>query len=490
MKQWICSCGQMNDGNFCGNCGKPKRVTTIKKIAWHTDANLRDTKTPSKTTADGSVNRLGVSLSKEASRRDEANATKKALPDQEMSSPLENHTKNLNESPSDNLVEEPPSNQDFQATYIPPPPPPPNEMKLNHHEYYFYEESLFDSITRDPKEFFRQRKDILYKALAFFLLFVLTGVNFTGSNGRHSSSPPPSVATSEEQPPAPTVTTVLHKKYSLPSKDEMHRVTSELSLGGISLGDKMSNVHDLIGQNTRVRNDDFGFTRYYYPDIEVVTKRNDGNGELIEALVSKTPNVETKRGVHQHSAKQDVISRYGSNYLLSEQDGNTLLEYPFLSAHGKKSLLRFALKGDSVEYISVRTISDEIQQPVAEQPVADKPAGDNVALQIFRSYWNKLNNRNFAESYAMMTESQQNQMGVFENYRRGYDTMIENKLTEVSILENSDTVFKVSYTLQAKDRIDGRVKVQVFQGTGILVKVGDDWKIDHLEALLVNSFNE
>ena len=166
---------------------------------------------------------------------------------------------------------------------------------------------------------------------------------------------------------------------------------------------------------------------------------------------------------------------------MSEQDGNTLLEYPFISQHGKKSLLRFALKGNSVEYISVRTISDEIQ---ASTENAD------VALQIFRSYLDKLNRRDFTEAYAMMTDAQQNQMGVFENYRHGYDTMIENTLTDVSIMEKSDTRFKVSYTLQAKDRIYGRVKVQIFQGVGTLVKVSDVWKIDHLEARLVNSFNE
>ena len=520
MKEWICSCGRINDGNFCGNCGKSKRILTIKKIkpavnssqettdisveksilaespvTLRFDDNLSNVTENNTPTSIGEKNKsesVNVSKQIKSAPFSSKKSTKvkgvkaksclpKNIPTQSDDTGNSSYVKpqdTINDVTQTQATESNDDQPQDLAVYTPPPAPSNNFMQKNRPRYYFDEESLFGSFRKDPKEFLIQRKDIFIKGFVFFLFFMLTSFNFSGSGKRTNTNPPVSVANQETIAPAPVVTTIPAKPYQLPTTVAMHNVSSELSLGAICLGDSLERVYEVIGSQERIYDNNDGFIRHNYPDIEVVMKNN-----IVEALVSKTEKVETKRGLHQNSTRQDVITTYGRDYELSEMNGNTLLEYPFISLHGKKSLLRFALKNEVVEYISVRTISDEQQTP--------KPAEqEDTSMQVFRQYWDKLNNRDFAGAYNLMTDKQQNQMGEFENYRSGYNEMIENTLTDVRIVEKTDSFIHVSYTLQAKDRVNGQIKVQIFQGNAIVVKLADGWKIDNLEAKLVRSFNE
>lgn len=528
MKEWICSCGHINSGNFCGNCGKPKRTLTIKKIPSQSHSSGESTaeqaversilaeistvlefddgnSSSSKETTTQPVNKKKVSESSKAIKRDKSELrlsedtllessstsrpvkTKSRVSKNSQAQSDEKKNKSQNHPPQEateatsqtrRTAENVQEQNQKTVVYAPPSAPPNNFMQRNRPRYYFDDESLFSLFRKDPKEFLIQRKDIFIKAFVFFLFFMLTSFNFGGSGKRVNTKPPVPVTNQETTTPAPIVTTVPAKPYQLPSTVDMHNVSSELSLGAICLGDSLERVHAIIGSQERIYDNNDGFIRHHYPDMEVVVKNN-----IVEALVSKTAKVETKRGLHQNSTRQDVITTYGRDYELSEMNGNTLLEYPFISLHGKKSLLRFALKNEVVEYISVRTISDEQQKP--------KPAEqEDGSMQVFRQYWDKLNSRDFAGAYNLMTDKQQNQMGEFENYRSGYNEMIENSLTDARILEKADNFVRISYTLQAKDRVNGQIKVQIFQGNAVMVKLADGWKIDNLEAKLVRAFNE
>lgn len=414
--EWICTCGRHNLKNFCQNCGKP-RDDSIK-----------------------------------------SKATK---------------------------------------VYTPPPAPDFNAIqKARRARINEEEEGIFQSIIRaasdgikDPKKFAKKNQSFLIRCSIFFILFCsLSGIiPFNSMNPgiatRYSNSHVTSVQEKDPTVKVERVSTTnktddtqnQHIPLSLP-KPDMYNVSSDLSLGGICLGENLSRVRSLIGKEEAIYDNQDGYLRYHYPDIEVVVQNN-----IVEALVSKTSNVDTKRAIHQNSTRQEVISKYGRDYLTSEQNGNTLLEYPFKSLHGKNSLLRFALKNDRVEYISVRTISDDTQTIAFTS---------DEALNTFLKYWDNLNRREFAAAYDSMTYSQQSFMGTFEVYSNGYNTMIENKLTQYDVLEKNSDSEKISYTLQAKDNFNGKVQVQIFQGTAIMIKSGDSWKIDYLEAKRVKSFIE
>ncbi len=434
MKEWICSCGQINNGNFCQTCGKPKRSLAIMKIAARTDSEK------------------------------DSNSNKNA----EKEPPVTR--KKARQFDTDKKSSE------KKVSIIPPSAPSEKFTRRIPPQLYVDDEGLFSSFMKDPQEFLIKRKDILVKALVFFLIFIVTSYDFRNIGSSNVPYSPIITQGTKPKPNASSQNIPEVRPYKLPSKSDMHNVSSDLSLGAICLGDNLDKVHSLLGKEGAIRDNQDGFLRYDYPDVEVVVKNN-----VVEALVSKTSNVDTKRALHQDSTKQEVISTYGRDYELSEINGNTLLEYPFVSEHEKKSLLRFALKNNVVEYISVRTLSDE------KVTSAQK---EDVAVQTFRLYWDQLNIREFSKAYDMMTGVQQNRMGEFESYRSGYADMIENKLTDLKVIEKSDNIVRVSYTLQAKDRINGKIKVQIFQGNGILIKSGDNWKIDSLEAKLTRTFDE
>lgn len=464
MKEWVCSCGQQNTGNFCSNCGKPKRVLGIKKIKFESNSSKNNL-----AILDG-IKKAEQSIETVKSDKSKPNFSKDSLTKRHETSNVDTQSKSgKNTAKSTPKVE----------VYSPPPAPPDVFIQKNRQQFYFEEESLFASFTKDPQEFLIQRKDILIKAFLFLLLFIVTSVDF-GSLGKisHSTAPSATYMNKTNTQSTPSQNDSAEKSHKIPSRLDMHDAASDLSLGAICLGDNLDRVHALLGKEETITNNNDGYFRYYYPDIEVVVQNN-----TVEALVSRTAKVETKRGVHQNSAKQEVIKTYGRDYELFELNGNTVLEYPFISSHGKKSLLRFALKKEVVEYISVRTVSDEQQEKNSVKQ-------EDIFMQVFRQYWDKLNNRDFAGAYNLMTDKQQNQIGEFENYRNGYNEMVENKLTDVKILEKNDNFARVSYTLQAKDRINGQIKVQIFQGNADLLKSSDNWKIDNLEAKLIRAFNE
>lgn len=489
MKEWICSCGHINSGNFCGNCGKPKRIVTLKKISAQpcsstgtteqSDNNKSGSEVSTMVRRSKSDSHLSENTLIESFSNSKSVKTKSRQSDNEKSNSKSPHAKDsIKDESQPHATGNIPEQTQKKVIYTPPPAPPSNFMQRNRPRYYFDEESLFSSFRKDPKEFFIQRKDIFIKGFVFFLFFMLTSYDFSGSGKITNTNPQVSVVNQETTTYVPVVPTISIKPYHLPSTVVMRNVSSELSLGGICLGDSLEKVYDVIGSQERIYDNNDGFIRHNYPDMEVVMKNN-----IVEALVSKTAKVETKRGLHQNSTRQDVITTYGHDYELCEINGNTLLEYRFISLHGKKSLLRFALKNEVVEYISVRTISDEQQMP--------KPAEqEDSSMQVFRQYWDNLNNRDFTGAYNLMTYKQQNQMGEFENYRSGYNEMIENNLTDVGIIEKTDDFIHVSYTLQARDRVNRKIKVQIFQGNAILVKLAEGWKIDSLEANLVRSFYE
>ena len=285
--------------------------------------------------------KLRISVHKRLSKKSEQTRSEKAPSDSKKNEPDRDESSKPTRS---KIIEE----------YSPPPQPPSNLINRKRPKYYFNDESLFTSFRKNPKEFLETHKDVVYKALAFFLLFVVTSIDF---HGLSASSNRPTVTKTEQQ------SQPIQPPKTLQTLDDSEKQTRK----------------SLSGENS-----------------------------------------------------SDI-----------------------------------AIKIEKVE--------------------KEKSADFMLA---FQKYWSDLNNRDFSSAYNSITGSQKDLMGSLEDYRSGYSTMIENKLTDAKILEKTDHTARISYTLQAKDRIDGKIKVQVFRGVASLVNSNGVWKIDSMEADLINSFNE
>lgn len=129
-------------------------------------------------------------------------------------------------------------------------------------------------------------------------------------------------------------------------------MSSDLGLGGICIGDRKKDVQALYGKEQKIT-DPYknGHLHYFYSDIEVVI----ANG-IVTGFVSNSPQVRTKRGIHEGSTLQDVLQAYGDSTSKFTYGDEIMYEYPFKSIDNKNCLLRFAIKNGRVDYISARTL--------------------------------------------------------------------------------------------------------------------------------------
>jgi len=288
------------------------------------------------------------------------------------------------------------------------------------------------------------------------ILLAVGGYFVLKDEGSKSSVPAGSVAT--------------QSKDAAGAKREMQ---TDLSLGGMDIGLSLEDMHKVLGKENEAKDMDTpGYKRYYYNDIWVVV--HDGK---VSALESNSDKVKTKRGIAQGSKISAVFDAYGTDYMLSNYGGKNLYEYNFQSLDGRQGILRFAVNegSDTVAYITVR------YAPVSKlAEAAPDPSG---ALTAMQAYHKAISNRQYQDAYGMMTSDMQNAMGTFENYRNGYRSTLSSTVTDTKVLSADGNRVRIGYTLRARDRANGgRVLVQVFSGTAIMVNSNGRWYIDEMQA--------
>ena len=107
-----------------------------------------------------------------------------------------------------------------------------------------------------------------------------------------------------------------------------------------------------FGAENEIRpSEDFPNTFYHeYKDVVVTVKNN-----LVRGIATYTDAVKDNRGIRQGDNAQKVFDVYGAEYWKIEaEDGETFYEYPFEATDGTSAVMRFAIKNNLVEYISLR----------------------------------------------------------------------------------------------------------------------------------------
>ena len=286
---------------------------------------------------------------------------------------------------------------------------------------------------------------------------------------------PPTKPVHEKQDERTTeLTTPLAPTVPAP-KPEVKVNISDLSLGDISIGFSKEQVYNLIGLESKITDPEFsGHLRYQYPDMEVVITRN-----VVTAFISKTPRVNTTRGIHQGSSIKDVINAYGKGYSSFEYDGSTLYEYPFTSTNGRSCLLRFAIKNGVVDYISGRVIDINGDDPY------------NGARETFHEYHKFINEKKYENAYNTLSDKQKERLGTFKEFVTGYGNTISSEVEELSIRSTDGNNVSIEYTLVARDKLsNGKIKFQRFKGEAILTYRDSRWFIDYAKASKISEHME
>lgn len=132
-------------------------------------------------------------------------------------------------------------------------------------------------------------------------------------------------------------------------KPQNTNISSNLALGGISIGNSADTIFKKLGKPSKQENKGSGMMYYYYPSVEVHCLA----GHVV-TLVSNSPQAKTSKGIHEGSPLADVLSLYGNNYSKFQYDSDEMYEYEMGTNYGKPMLLRFAVKNGRVDYISIR----------------------------------------------------------------------------------------------------------------------------------------
>lgn len=130
------------------------------------------------------------------------------------------------------------------------------------------------------------------------------------------------------------------------------KATSELSLGNVSIGYSLEQVHAALGKESSVEQRKNGLVAYNYKSLNVIMKDN-----RVLALESNTSAAKTKRNIHQDSTLNDVLKVYGSDVMKTAYEDLMLYEYDKPDDNNRPCRLRFAIdKNNKVRYITIRML--------------------------------------------------------------------------------------------------------------------------------------
>ena len=141
-----------------------------------------------------------------------------------------------------------------------------------------------------------------------------------------------------------------------------HNDEFNLSLGKIKLGDSTEVVHEIFGREEKVTPAETPNHRHCKYKSILVTFA----GNAVVGLVSYGDEIATERGLHQGTPLDEVIAAYGRRAAVYEHEELTLYEYPYVSAGGNLAVMRFAVKDNAVEYISLRLANEEREHILAD----------------------------------------------------------------------------------------------------------------------------
>jgi uncharacterized membrane protein YhaH (DUF805 family)/putative heme iron utilization protein len=163
--------------------------------------------------------------------------------------------------------------------------------------------------------------------------------------------------------------------YALGWKKEeaADHIASELSLGGISIGDSLLDVQKLLGQANEQKTTD-GITALEYDSVSVWLKN-----DAVTAVGSYSADAKTIRSIHEGSSLQDVLNAYGDKYSPSTRENCAVYDY-YMIGERHKGYLRFVVNPhNTVELIYVSEAEDALITAPAPTPEPPDPAAPNKA---------------------------------------------------------------------------------------------------------------
>ena len=104
------------------------------------------------------------------------------------------------------------------------------------------------------------------------------------------------------------------------------------------------------------------------------------------------------------------------------------------------------------------------------------------AANMLNKYYQSISNRNMQTAYNILSDDMKSHMGSLESFQSGYQTTLSNRISNVSVVSSDPGRVVLSYTLTSRDKMNGGVKVQTFQGTATMSSQSGSWHIVDLSV--------
>ena len=247
---------------------------------------------------------------------------------------------------------------------------------------------------------------------------------------------------------------------------------SELAFGEIFIGQSENEVRRILGSPNSITTPNSQEHRHFeYNDMTVVVTHGKVTG-----FISDSNRYASKRGVYPGLPQADVINKYGKSEHAFKTDGyDIIMEYPFNSEDNRPCLLRFAIKNGVVNYVSARIWSEEEER--REKRSQEK------AQQAFINYHTLITRRDFNGAFNTFSkERKARYKNSVQNFSQGYSATLSSEVVYMSLNYINDNEASFDYVLVARDRANGGVIRQEFEGKVVLVFEDGSWKIAETES--------
>ena len=127
--------------------------------------------------------------------------------------------------------------------------------------------------------------------------------------------------------------------------------------------------------------------------------------------------------------------------------------------------------------------SSESDTASSEEMTSTRSVSNRTSAQdVFKKFHRAITRKQYRDAYNFYSSDMQNAVGSYESWARGYMTTVSSMPEQVSVIEQTDDMTKLSFILKAVDKKNGKMITRRFKGIVTLVQSDDGWKIDEIRG--------
>lgn len=205
-----------------------------------------------------------------------------------------------------------------------------------------------------------------------------------------------------------------------------------------------------------------------YSKSKVPSKYNDVDHKIKELFDRQATIYEDVLTIYESTAEQDIDKKVEglSKHIEATKQLARDLDAPANSE----------LKIPGTAFADAVRDNDSLASVVMKHRVRSQGSG---ATGAFTKYHKDISSHHMNDAYNAFSDGFKAKVP-YSGWVSGYNTTISSEPSNIKTISSNDSQAQLSFTLKARDRANGKILVQVFEGTCTLVKANNQWKIDEI----------